>query len=174
MRRIDETVDQADGDGFDAFIGKNPARRAHIVEIERLDLVPFRIDTPADRLAQIARHENGRIRCAVIPRILAQATAGFETVAEPPGGQQADARALAFEQRVGGNRGAMQEELAIAEKLFHRLVERGAGGIQRRDHAFAGIGGYRRDLEHIGPPLTVGNNQIGKRAADIDADAPGW
>ena len=170
--RIDEAVDQADGDGFDAVIGKNPAGGAYVIGIEGFDLGTVGGYAPGDRLAQIARHQHRRIGRAVIPRILAQAAPRFEAVAETLRRQQANPRPLAFEQGVGGHGGAVQEKLAVAQELCHRLVERGAGRNQRIDHALARIGGHRRHLEHVGAALAVGNDKIGERAADIDADAP--
>ena len=108
----------------------------------------------------------------MIPRVFAQASAGFETVAETVGRQQADSRTLAFQKSVGCYGRPMQKKLAVAEEFLHWLVQLCARCGQRIDDALARVGGNRRHFEHIGAAVAVGHYEIGKRPTDIDANAP--
>ena len=173
VRRVLEAVDQADRDRVHPFGAEGLDGGAHVVERDRLDLAAVGADPPAHREAQIARHQHRRVGGAVVPRVLAQAAAGFEAVAEPGRRQQPDAPALALQQRVGRHRRAVQEERAVAEERREREPERFARLLQRRDRPRARILRHRRHLEHRRPPARVGDHEIGERAADIDADAPG-
>jgi hypothetical protein len=44
-------VQEADRDGFHAFLGKDSRRRIDIVEVERLDLAAGVVEAPFDRQA---------------------------------------------------------------------------------------------------------------------------
>ena len=75
-------VHERDRDGLDALAAEGLAGRAHVVERERRDLLARPVDAPLDAQAQEARDERrGRLQ-AVVVRLLAQAVAQRERVAE--------------------------------------------------------------------------------------------
>ena len=110
----------------------------------------------------------------MVPGVLAKAAARFEAVAETAGREQADTRALTLQQGVGRDGGAVQEKLAVAEEIRQCQPKGLARGVQCRNHAFARVVRNRRHLEHIRAAFAVGDHEVRKRAADIDADAPRW
>ena len=67
----------------------------------------------------------------------------------------------------------MHEERARAEQASDRQVLARGGTLQRVQHALAGVGGNRRNLEHPDAAARRHQHEIGEGAADIDTDAPG-
>ena len=81
-----------------------------------------------------------------------------QQVAEAFGDEERDRRALALQDRVDGNRGAVNQILY----LLHGKL----GGVQGRERAFVG---RRGDARNFGDPHLVpfDRDQVGERAADF-------
>src|SRR5690606_13444573 len=122
---------------------------------------------------EMAWHENGRVRCAMVPRVLAHAAADLEAVAEPDGRQQSDFGSLALQHRVGRHRRAMYEQTASAQQVARRQREGRGSTVERIEDALRRIGGDGGDLEYTDRAAGIREYQIGERAADIHGDAPG-
>ena len=173
VRAVEEAVEQADGDRFDAFVGEHPGGRVDVLGGQRRQLLAVGADPPAHRQAQIARRQDRGKRRAVIPLVVADAAADFERIAEAFGRQHADPGALLLEDRVGGDRRAVHEQRAVAQQRGERQVELLRGQPQHAQDALAGIGRHRRRLVDAHGARRIAQHHVGEGATDIDADAPG-
>ena len=88
----------------------------------------------------------------------------------PLGGEQAELRALALEQRVGRDRGAVDDALSGAKKRSPVNAERAGKQLQSSEHADRLIPRCRSGLGNHGATVVVDGNEIGERAAHVDAD----
>ena len=171
---VQETVHQANGDGFDAF---GLEVRHDVVkpgEIERRDLGPVGIDPPGNGLAQVARDEDRCVGQTMVELVLAQAPADLERIPETLRCDEADRRALGLEHGVGRNGRAMHEQGARFEKLTYRSIKVGGDPLDRRDDAAAGVGWDGGDLGNPRRPAAIREHEISERAADVYSDPPGW
>ena len=168
-----EVVVQGHGDGFDALGLEVRGDRVDTGQIERLDLRAGGVDAARDRLAQVARHQHGRVGRPVVELVLPQAAADLEGVPKALGGDQADLGALALEERVRRDRRTVHEQGARGEEFPHGHVEIPGQPRERRDDAAARVGGDGGHLGNPGCAVCIGQHEIGEGAADIDADAPG-
>jgi hypothetical protein len=173
VRAVEEAVEQADRDRFDALVGERLGRRIDILEPKGGQLLTVRTDAPAHRQSQVARRQDLRERRAMVPLVLADAAADLERVSETLGRQHADPGALLLEDRVGGDGRAVHEQRAVAQQGAERQVELLGGEAEHAQHAFAGIGRNRGRLVDAHGARVVAQNHVGEGAADIDADAPG-
>ena len=82
-----------------------------------------------------------------------------------------DLRALALEQRVGGHGGAVHDELGVGEQAGQVGAELDGQQREAVHHADGRIGGRGGRLGEAHAPVVVHGDQIGERAADVDADA---
>ena len=111
VRRIGERVDQADGDRLDLFGEQRIDRALGIGRIERtLDLAAM-IDALVHHLAQIALDQRRGLGPGEVVELRHPQGADFQHVAEALGGDQPDARALVFQDRVRRDRGAVADFL---------------------------------------------------------------
>jgi hypothetical protein len=94
VRGRGEAVDEADADGPDVPAAENLGGGLDVFERQRLDLRTGGVDAAPHGAAQMARHQDGRVRRAMIPRVLADAAADLQAVAESGGGQQTRLGAL--------------------------------------------------------------------------------
>ena len=139
--------------------------------VERLDLLAIDRDAAAD-LGDALVQQVGQADVEVEqPR--AGLVADAQQVGKAAVDQQQDALALAFQQGVGGDRGAHLHRLDRAGR------DRGAGG-HAEDLADAGDGGVAVALGVLGqqlgggqPPRGVARDDIGEGAAAIDPELPG-
>jgi hypothetical protein len=153
--------------------------RASIASIERLrdpavEFAPLAHDEPvfAARQGRRTPHVEVVDRAAVLP-------ADFEHVAEAFGGDERDARQFERElpqQRVGRDRTRVRDQRDIigARRIDRTVGVRTAVTVQQRrergERAQLGCARRARDLEPHQPSVARGRNQIGKGAADVDAN----
>ena len=119
---------------------------------------------------QRARHELLRRRHAQIVAVVLQALAHLDDVAMAFGGEQADLGALVFEQRVGGDGGAVHDAFGLRKKLGGRQVQELGEMIQAGHHADRRIFGRGGDLRQRGVAGVIHCDEVGEGAADVDAD----
>ena len=86
------------------------------------------------------------------------------------GGQQRDLGALALQQRVGRNRGAMHQALGRRQHLRAREVQPARELFQPRHDADRLIRGRRRRLCKHGAPGLIDGDEVGEGAADVNSD----
>ena len=171
VRRIGEGVQQADRRS------PRPSRpAAHRPRARRRpdraarSTLPACVDPLVDHPAQIALDQ----RRAACPRRVVEPghaqRADLQHVAKALGGDQADARALVLEDRVGGDRGA------VADLLDGAAVEAGLARRPRSSPSTMACGvvaDARRDLLGVDGAVGAEQHDVGEGAADVDADAVG-
>jgi len=118
--------------------------------------------------SQMARHERrGRVDEQVV-HVVAALVPDLERVAKALGGEQSRPRALALDQRVRGQRGAVNDR-ADAAGIHARVVQ------QRLDALLDAMGGILGGRQHLadadGAGDLVDDDEIGERAADVHAAA---
>jgi hypothetical protein len=86
------------------------------------------------------------------------------------GREQANPRALLLQERVGRDRGAVDDALGLREQPICRQAQRLCQAREAREDADRGIPGCRGDLGERGAAGGVDRDQVGEGAADIDAD----
>jgi hypothetical protein len=160
--RVGVGVDEDDGAG----LAPSPAvsRGLSRTRRDRPWLRPCRRPASARHLQpQVAGHDG--LEIAPQPQVSRPvAAAHLQHVAEAMGGDDADARALALQQRVGADRGAVHDGGDVAE-IRHR----------RAAMPFRSPPPRRRGGRHLGdvralPVASSSAKQVGEGAADIDAD----
>ena len=170
VRRIAVAVQEADRHRLDGF---GPQPRDGVLERGRIErhatALPRRrrSRTPSRRCA---RHQRHRRRHAQVIAILLQAFAHLEDVAMAFGGEHAHLRALALEQRIGRDRGAVDDALGIAQQLAPRRAEPARQLVQPLEQAEPGIRRRGRGLGAGRLSVRVDRHQVGEGAADVDAD----
>ncbi len=150
--------------GFDQFIGR--AREARLVEWdEHLAVGP---DALGDLAAEAPGREEGRrlrIEREVV-HLVPHLPADLDHVEEAAGGDEADARALALQHRVGGDGGAVHE----AGNRSGREPPLRLHALERREHRAARVGAGRGYFQDAGRRAGRAHHHVGEGAADVDAD----
>ena len=165
MRRIDIAVQEMDDDGLAAQRQQLLRDVGHSRLVERhkhlaIGVHALRHFEPEFALNQ--RPESAPQAVGLRP----SAAAEFQHVAEAPGSDEADPRDLAFQQRIGRGGRAVHhglESCRIGASLGQRRHEADGLVVARRRH----LGELDRARDRID------GQQIGKGAADIDADREG-
>src|SRR5262245_29616139 len=167
MRRVRVGVNEAHGDRFELLRGNAGDRLLQRLPVEWADyraavVEPFRhLETPA------ASHQWRRTLLIHIVKAHQPQPADLEQVSEALGRNQPGSRAAPFDDSVGRDGRAV-------DQLFHavpgdaRLLEQGA------DTGEDGLGvvtAGRQDLAAGDTPVLGDEDEIGKGAADIDAEA---
>jgi hypothetical protein len=118
-----------------------------------------------------AGDQGHRRRHAQVVAVVLETLAHLDHVAVARGGQHADLRALALEQRVGGHRGAVHDEPGVGQEP--RQVGAKLGGQQGETvhHADGRVGGGGGGLGQAHAPGVVDDDQVGEGAADVHAHA---
>ena len=169
VRRLGIRMDQTNADRVDAGLAEKARRGAHAVFVERAQLFAQEVQPAADLADVTQRHDavglHPEIRIAVaLGHRLAR---DLENVPEPFGDDQPETRDLALQQRIGRDRRAVRQhgEIVDARAPFAENRVNAAHQSHRR---------IRRRRRHLGHPhrarLVVHADDIGKRAAGVDAD----
>ena len=131
------------------------------------------VDPPAHRPAQEARDEHGRIGGAVVPRVVAHAAPNLEAVAEPArSGTPTFAPLPSSSVLVAMVEPCTNSVVAAAAVRARRATEPERPRSSASNTPCAGSDGTRGNLE-TRRRRRVREDEVGERAADIDADAPG-
>jgi len=169
VRRVDERVDQAHRDRLDAFGEQRVDRALGVFGIERTLDDAGVVDALVHRLAQVAFDQRRRLLPGEVVEARRAQGADFQDVAEALGGDQPDLGALVLDDGVRGDRGAVADslDLSAGEAGFpERLVK----PIDQRARVVVDAGGNL-----LGVDCAVGaeHDDVGERAANVDADAVG-
>ena len=170
---VQEAVEERDSERFHVFGLEGGQSGIDILSCKRRMLATVRIDAAADAMSQVTWNQHGGKWPAMVPLILPEAAPDLECVAKSLGREQTDLRALSLDHPVGRDRRTVDEEGAVPEYILDRAVEIDCQTLERCKNALAWVcrnGGHFDDVAD-GP--TVGQDQIGERATDVDADAPG-
>jgi len=171
VRRVQVRVQQADRDRLDAGVAQLPDPCAHLVVVERSQHVAAR-DGHAllDRQPVAALDEGARLPGQLllereVERLLVPRD--VDDVPHPPGRQHPDLGARVGEHDVRRDRRAVQQVVDLAQPdVGLRAESADAVGA-----AAGGVVGSGRDLVHADPArLLVDEDQVGERAADVDAE----
>ena len=118
--------------------------------------------------AQMARHQRfGQIEIEIV-KLVAVFPADLDGVAKARGGKQRRRRAFALDQRVGHQRRAMDQRTALRAHLTEPFSNTGRSAFST---ARLGSPGVVRVLPMTAVPSSPTNKHVGKRPADIDANA---
>ena len=166
--RVQIAVEQADRDRDDIVLGQRPCDLVDPGLVKGLQHPAPRIQPLLDLEAEIARHQRGRLFEVDVVERRPDLSADLQHVAEALGRDERGARGLAFDQRVGGDGGAVHQvgngvrsDVSIRQDALDR-VEESAGGI----------GGRRGDLRDSGRSACFREeNGIGERATDVHPEA---
>ena len=137
--------------------------------VERAKLLAAEIQPPAGLAHETQRHDavglHPEVRVAVA--LGHRLTRDLQNVPEALGNDQPERVDLALQQRIGRNRRAVRQAYDAAGNC-RRPVEDGADAAHQRN---AGIGRRARHLgDGDGARGGIDRNDIGKRAAGVDAD----
>src|SRR5262249_31938056 len=146
-------------------------RPAHALFVER-PLHFAGVEHPLlDLQPQITRNERVRRWHVEVVAVGLVAVAEEKDVWETPRMDDPDLRAVALDDRVGGDRRAVDEEVDVAEGALHvQSALQGERLDAAEDRLLRRTRGARR-LVDAQAPLAVDRNEVGKRAADVDADS---
>ena len=163
-------VQKADGDGLYALRSQRGRYLAQDVFVERCQHGAAGIEALGYAKTAVARHERPGLFKLQVVESGTNLAGDLQHIAEALGGDKARWRDLALDDGVGGDCGAVNDvshvfsgDLLLGEQplhSFHKPARRVLGG--RRD--FAGVDAPRR---------FVNERNIGKGAADIDAESIG-
>jgi hypothetical protein len=161
-------VQQADRDRLDAFGGQLADDPARVVLVEGLPDLAVGQEPLADFAAEPPRHEGRRRIDEEVVHVVAAFVANLERVTKALGGQERRPRALALDERVGRERRAVDDGPHGACGNRRLLEERTDALLDRVRRIFR----RGEDLAHArGTACLVDDDEIGERAADVDAQA---
>jgi hypothetical protein len=87
------------------------------------------------------------------------------------GRQQSDPGAVALDQGIGCNRGAVDDAFGLGQQRRAPAAELSRQPLEPVENADRGVAGSRGNLLQGRPAEIVDCDEIGEGAADIDADA---
>ena len=169
---VQEAVEERDRDRFHVFGLEGGQRGIDILGNERRVLAAVRIDATADATSQVAWNQHGGKGLAMVPLILPEAAPDLERVAKSLGREQTDLRALSLDHPVGRDRRTVDEEGAVPKYILDRAVEIACQPLECSKNALARVCRNRGHFDDVADGPTVGQDKIGERATDVDADAP--
>ena len=141
-------------------------RRADPLEL----LAAVSPDALAHRQAQMTRDQGIRGGLAERVVVVLESLAHLQDVAMPLGGEQAEPGSLAFEQRIGRDGGPVDDAIRRAEQRGPLNAERAGEQLQPGEHADRLIPRRRGGFGDHSATVVVDGNEIGERAAYVDAD----
>ena len=162
MHRIDEGMQEADRDALHIFFPQHRHKSAYRRFVQRAQHVALIVQPLRHRQAQVTGHQRFRKLDVQVVLVVTALIAHRQHVAKALGGDQRGARALAFDDCVGGQRGAMNH---------HRDVGRAHTRLRQNRTRPLQHGTFRRCRrgQDFGSPACAATLQrdIRERAADI-------
>ena len=168
--RVDGRVEETDGHGLDVFVGDKPGDRADKGgRIERHPHPAIGADPLPDLDAQPTRHQRRGIACAQVVHIVAPLERDIENIGEPCGYQHGGPGALAFDQRIGHQRGAVDDAVDFGD-ADAGLAQQDRYPRQHRLRRIPRRGELLVDVQFSAALIECG--EVRERAADVDPEAP--
>jgi hypothetical protein len=162
MGIVDIGVQEGDRDGRDPLIPQGGGDRANGRFVQRDPDGAVDVDSLRDGETPASRNERHGLFDLEVVLVVAAFVGDLEDVAEAAGRHERRLRALALDQGVGGERGAMDEERQVREAQA-RFGQEGARSL---DNGL--LGRARRGQDLGGPPaLTIFDDDVGERSTDI-------
>ena len=170
VRGVGDRPQQTDGDRLEAALAHEFQDRARLLAIQRRHHAALGIDPLVDLEGVSLRDVGVRvIGLEVVDPVLA-ALLQHQDVGEAGGHQERGLGDRALDDRVGGARRSVDEQIGLAQKLGQAQAQLLCCVLQRAPHADEdAIRRGRRLADHL-PPVPAGHH-IGKGAAGIDGDA---
>ena len=160
-------VQQADRDRLDTLRDQLADDPPRAVLVERLAHRAVGQQPFAHLAAQVSRHEGRRRIDEQVVHVVATLVANLERVPEALGGEERRARALALDERVGGERRAVHDRADGARGSPRLLEERRDALLDRVRRVFR----RGENLAHArGARRLVDHHEIGEGAADVDPE----
>ena len=168
VARLGVGVQQADRDRFDVLAHKLVGERPDRVLVERDQYVAARVDPFIDAEAALARHQRRRLVHIDVVLLEAAFGADLDGVAKALGDDHCGPRTLAFDNGVGRQCRAVDDEPEITRRQ-PGVAERAADTFE---HTLLGRARRRQDLagEQF---VTRLDGNVGKGAADIHGHTRG-
>ena len=168
--RIPIRVQIAHRDRFDPRLHQRRQARLERASVQRRRDRAVEAKTLAHAEPAHTRHQRHGRRHPQIVAIVLETLAHLDDVAVALGRQETDLGSLALEQRVGGDGGAVDDRFGLGEEPAQ--IRRQLCGQQRQaiDQADGRIRRRRGALGDRERALRVDRDQVGERAADVDAD----
>ncbi|MNE04278.1 hypothetical protein D3C80_968020 [compost metagenome] len=173
MAGVAHRPDEGDGHRLHALGAEVLDGFAHGALVQRAVLAAVTEDAAADGTAQMARHQHVRRRVVGVVAVafFLVAEADFQAVFVAGGAEQADLDPGALDQRVEGDCGAVDAQVAVGDHVGRRA----AGGVgDLREARADGQGAVLRGgggLEQLHAAVAVGQDEVGEGAAGVDAQA---
>ena len=163
MGGIGVGMKEGDGDAFHVLRAQSWHQRPHGGFVKRQPHAAMRVDALRHREAKRARHQRLRLVDREIILIVAALGADIEHVAETFRRDQRRLRAPAFDDGVGCERGAVNEDVDVTD------VGAGVGQNETHpvQHRLLGTNGRRQHLARLAIPPDV-QHDIRERTSDID------
>ncbi len=164
--RVRVGVQEADRDRSDACVARLLGRVPHGLLVQRDPLLAARAGALGDLVAQPARDERRRLLVLELVHHRDPQPPQLEHVAEAGRRQQRAARALPFEHRVRGDRRRVHD-LRDARGRRPGLLQQLEDAL---DDAARVVVGRRQHLLRAQRAVGAEQDDVGERAADVDAD----
>ena len=116
------------------------------------------------------RRQGDRRRHAEVVAVVLQALAHLDHVAVALGGEKAHAGALALEERVGRDGGAVHDALGLGEEPGRVGAEGLGQGLDAVHHPDRRIGGRRGGFRERDPARVIHRDGVGEGPSHVDAD----
>ncbi len=172
VRRAHEREEQHDGEGFDALLSHAPAGTAHRLLVERDDDPAFVVEALGHAVAPAAGTDRRRRGERGVPDVLLEAAPDLDLVAVALARDEPRHGAGHLDHRVVGGRGPVHDHLGRGEQIGERELHAVGEPPDAADHALGLIARRRRMLLERDAAV-VDEDEVGERAADVDADAEG-
>ncbi len=166
VRRVDVAVQEDDRERFDARRLDLRRERLQRRFVQRLKDLAVRRHALVGLEPQPARRQRNRPLHIEIVLIEAMLVGHLDRIAEAGGRDQRGLRPLPLDDRVGGERRAVDDEADVAGRHARRRQDFG----RARDHRALGRVGRRQQLVRAAP-FGGFERQVGEGAADIDSQA---
>ena len=164
------TVQETDGDRFDAFLLEVVHDALEGCEVGGDRRISGKIDAFAHLSPQVARHERRRLVDADVVIVGLALAPDVQHVAEAGSGDEAGPRDAAGDHRVGGDGGAMPE-ISDFSRLDFRAFEQRLDAFGNGSRRIAGSRG--RLVEEGAAVGKPDEGDVGEGAADVDSERVG-
>ena len=158
-------VQQAHGDALDALRHQGVHGAMHAAVVQRVEHLPRRGDPLRDGRHPFSRDEGVGLLDVEVVLVVAPLTGDFEDVAESRGDDGPDGGAPALDQRVGRQRGPVDDRADVARRK-PRPRQRQPGAVEDRAHRVVRGG---EDLDGVAGAVVL-HRHVGERAADVDGE----
>ncbi len=168
MDGVDIGMQQADRERLHALVDEGRDHAPGLALVERSQHAALGQQPLGDFAAEMSRHERGRRVDEQVVHVVAALGADLERVAEACGRQQRRAGALSLDQRIGRERGAVDDGAngalghpGVAQQRLHTLLD-ALRRILRRRQDLPDTHGARR---------LVDDDEIRERPSDVHTEA---